>query len=58
MIGGVVLAGAVQDLRSQRKSLGVSDKSSADRALANLNVARRSCDLEGNQVVDARRSGR
>jgi hypothetical protein len=49
MIGGVVLARAVQDHRLSDEIIRAFDKSSADRSLANPNVGRRSCDLEANK---------
>jgi hypothetical protein len=51
LIGGVVLARAVRGIRgSPAKFLREFDKRSADCPLTNMNLARRSCDLEANQV--------
>ena len=46
LLGGVVLARAVQDPQLSDEILKSVRQSSADRAVANPNVARRSCDLE------------
>ena len=45
------------DLGLLLPGLRASDKSTADRALANANVGRRSCDLEATKFVDGRQDG-
>ena len=45
------------DLGLLLPGLRASDKSSADRALANAIVGRRSCHLEATKFVDGRQDG-